>query len=45
MKKKVVVKALAIIEVWIDEDIRGNQEIDSIESVRDIQEFEIIETL
>lgn len=43
MKKKVKVKATIIAEVWIHEDMVGNQEIEEFEDITDILEFEIIE--
>jgi len=42
MKKKVKVKATIIADVWIHEDIQGNQEI---EDIQDTLEFEVIESL
>lgn len=45
MKKKVKVKALVIAEVWINEDVVGNQEIDDFDDIDDVLEFEIIEEL
>lgn len=45
MKKKVKVKATIIAEVWIHEDIQGNQEIEEFEDIQDTLEFEVIEPL
>ena len=45
MKKKAIVKVLVIAEACIDEDIQGNQEIESIEDIRYIREFEVLEVL
>ena len=43
MKKKVRVKATIVADVWINEDVQGNQEIDDYEDIRDTLEFEVIE--
>jgi hypothetical protein len=43
MKKKVKVKATVIAEVWINEDVQGNQEIEDFEDIQDTLEFEVIE--
>lgn len=45
MKKKAIVKTTVIAEVWIHEDIQGNQEIEDFEDIRDIREFEVIEII
>lgn len=43
MKKKALVKMTCYAIVYIDEDIVGNQEIDDVESIQDILEFEVVE--
>lgn len=45
MKKKVKVKATIISEVWIHEDVQGNQEIEEYDDILDTLEFEVIEEL
>lgn len=42
MKKKVKVKMSCTAWVYITEDILGNQEIEDVETVEDIDEFEVI---
>ena len=45
MKYKAKIKAEVVMTVCIDEDIVGNQEVDYIERVDDVRDFEIIEKL
>lgn len=41
MKKRVKVKMTCYATVIIDEDITGNQEIEDVEDILDIDEFEV----
>lgn len=44
LKRKVKVKMSCTAYVIIDEDVQGNIEIDNIEEVDDIEDFEVINT-
>ena len=44
VKKKVKVHMSCLAWVVIDEDAQGNAEIEDIEEVEDISEFEIVQT-
>lgn len=43
MKKKVKVKMSCTAIVYINEDISGDQEIEDVDDILDIEEFEVIE--
>lgn len=42
MKRKAKVKMCCTATVYIHEDVQGNQEIEDVEEVDDIMEFEVI---
>lgn len=44
MKKKVKVKMSCTACVIVDEDVRGNMEIEDVEGIEDIDDFEVIQT-
>lgn len=43
MSKRYKAKVKAVVEmtVWIHEDVTGNQEVEDVEEVTDIEEFEV----
>jgi len=43
MLKKVKVRMTCIATVYINEDIQGNQEVDEMDDLIDIEDFEVIE--
>lgn len=43
LKKKVKVKMTCTAWVVIDEDVRGNMEIEDVENIEDIDDFEVIQ--
>lgn len=40
MKKKITVTASVIMNVWVSEDMQGNQEIEDIEDVEEVLDWE-----
>lgn len=42
LKKKAKVKMTCTAWVVIDEDVRGNMEIEDVEDIEDIDDFEVI---
>lgn len=44
LKRKVKVKMSCTAYVTVDEDSRGNMEIEDVEEVEDIEDFEVIQT-
>lgn len=45
MKRKVKVKMSCTAIVYINEDVVGNQEIEDVEDVLDIDEFEVVDII
>lgn len=43
LKKKAKVKMTCTAWVVIDEDVRGNTEIEDVENIEDIDDFEVIQ--
>ena len=43
LKKKVKVKMSCTAYVIVDEDVRGNMEIEDVEDIEDIDEFEVVQ--
>ncbi len=44
LKRKVKVKMSCTAYVIVDEDVQGNMEIEGIEDIEDIDNFEVIQT-
>lgn len=44
LKRKVKVKMSCTAYVIVDEDVRGNMEIEDVEDIEDIDDFEVIQT-
>lgn len=45
MKYKAIIKATTTMVVLIDEDINGNQEVEEVGEVMDIDDFEVIDKI
>lgn len=45
MKRKMKVKMSCTATVYVNEDVNGNQEIEEVEEVTDIDEFEVVSIL
>ena len=43
LKKKIKVKMSCTAWVVVDEDVRGNMEIEDVEEIEDIDDFEVIQ--
>lgn len=44
LKRKVKVKMSCTAYVIVDEDVRGNMEIEDAEDIEDIEDFEVVNT-
>lgn len=43
LKKRVKVKMSCTAYIYVNEDIHGNMEVEDVESVEDIDDFEVIQ--